>query len=56
MFLFRRIIKKDIQFRLITGNKSFDELAPRGSLEKYINSDSLKGGDFLTYLLLEEQD
>ncbi len=55
MFLFRRIKTKDIQFRLVTGNKTFDELAPRGSLENYINSDSLKRGAFLTYILLEAQ-
>ena len=56
MFLFRRITKKDVQFRLVTGNEAFDELAPQGSLEKYIDSDTLKGGAFLTYLLLEERE
>jgi len=52
MFLFRCIIEDDIQFKLNTGNKAFDELAPNGSLEHYIEQDSIKGGDFLTYLLL----
>ncbi|HUX99389.1 MAG TPA: hypothetical protein VMV49_07530 [Candidatus Deferrimicrobium sp.] len=56
MFLFRRITRKDVTFKLITGNKAFDELAPRGSLEIYIETDALKGGDFLTYILLEEQE
>jgi len=56
MFLFRRINEEDIQFKLITGNKAFDELAPNGSLEHYIEQDSIKGGAFLTYVLLEREN
>ena len=33
MFIFRRITQEDIQLKLKTGNKAFDEYAPNGSLE-----------------------
>ena len=56
MFTFRRITEKDNQLKLITGNEAFDNLAPNGTLENYIKHDKLKGGDFLTYLLLEQRD
>ena len=55
MFIFRRLEKKDTQISFFTGNYSFDELAPQGSLKNYIDSDTLKGGPYLTYLLIEEQ-
>jgi hypothetical protein len=54
MFLFRRIIEEDAQYILITGNKAFDKLASEHSLETYIEEDSIRGGNFLTYLLLEK--
>jgi len=56
MFIFRRITLKDIQFKLKTGNKAFDEFAPNESLENYIKQDTIKEGQYLTYLLLEQKD
>jgi len=56
MFIFRRITQEDIQFKLKTGNKAFDEYAPNGSLENYIKEDIIRSGQFSTYLLLEQED
>ncbi|TXT55583.1 MAG: hypothetical protein BAJALOKI1v1_2010006 [Promethearchaeota archaeon] len=56
MFIFRRIIRDDIQYKLITGNNAFDKIAPKGSLEQYIKVDSISGGKYLTYLLLEKNE
>jgi len=56
MFIFRKIIEDDIQFKLITGNKAFDDLAPEGSLDNYIKADTIQGGDYLTHILLEEKE
>ena len=56
MFLFRRITEEDKQFKFITGNKAFDELTPNGSLKNYIKQDTINGGKYLTYLLIERQE
>ena len=56
MFIFRRITIEDNHLKLITGNKAFDEYAPNGSLENYLKQDSIRGGHFLTYLLLEQSN
>lgn len=56
MFLFRRITEEDEQFKFITGNKAFDELTPNGSLKNYIKQDTINGGKYLTYLLIERQE
>jgi len=56
MFIFRRITLEDIQFKLKTGNKAFDDYAPNGSLENYIKQDTIREGQYLTYLLLEQKD
>ena len=55
MFIFRRITEEDNQLKLKTGNEAFDEYAPNGLLENYIKQDSIRGGQFLTYLLLEQK-
>jgi len=56
MFIFRRITKEDNQLKLKTGNEAFDEIAPNGLLETFIKQDSIEGGQFITYLLLEQKD
>ena len=56
MFIFRRITAEDNQLKLKTGNEVFDEYAPNGLLENYIKQDSVGGGQFLTFLLLEQID
>lgn len=54
MFIFRKIIEDDIQFKLITDNKAFDDLAPEGSLNNYVRADIIRGGNYLNHILLEE--
>jgi len=56
MFIFRRISKKDASLDFITGNKAFDEKSPGGNLVPYLNEDILSGGEFFTYLLMEQTD
>lgn len=36
MYVFRRINDSDIKFKFKTGNEIFDEFAPDGSLQNYI--------------------
>ena len=55
MFIFRRLIETDINFKLITGNKVFDELSSDGTLIAYIDQEVIKGGNYYTYLLLEQE-
>ena len=56
MFIFRRISEEDKQFKFVTGNRTFDEFAPNGSLENYIKQDTIKGGNYLTFLLIEQSE
>ena len=56
MFVFRRILETDSKYRLVTGNKVFNDLTTGDSIETYIEQDILKGGDFHTYLLFKKED
>jgi hypothetical protein len=52
MFVFRRLSEKDTNFSFLTGNEAFDEINKEGNLQVYIQQDSIKGGYYVTYLLL----
>jgi hypothetical protein len=57
IFIFRRIkaSDKDMQFR--TGISAFDELnEASGTLKEYIAQDEIKGGKYITHVLLEKQE
>lgn len=56
MFIFRRLSETDADFKFITGNKAFDEISPDGSLSPYLNEDIVRGGEYCTYLLIEDKD
>lgn len=54
MYIFRRISRKDASLKLITGNKAFDVKSPNDNLEPYLFEDIISGGDYFTYLLIEQ--
>ncbi|TFF94575.1 MAG: hypothetical protein EU544_04320 [Promethearchaeota archaeon] len=56
MYILRRISEKDAQIRFKTGNKAFDEINPDGTLKNYLDQDNLHGGNYLTFLLLENEE
>ncbi len=56
MFIFRRISEKDASLNFITGNKVFDAKTPDGNLKPYFNEDIMSGGEFFTYLLIEQSN
>ena len=56
MFIFRRISETDTNLEFITGNKVFDEKTSDGNLTFYVNEDIISGGEFFTYLLIEQAD
>ena len=56
MFVFRRLSEKDTNFSFLTGNEAFDEINKEGNVQVYIQQDSIKGGHYVTYLLLQERE
>lgn len=54
MYLFRRVTDKDADLPFLTGNQAFDDKCPDGTLKTYINEDLISGGEFLTYILIEQ--
>jgi len=56
MFLFRRLSENYSDLKFKTGNKGFDEINPDGSLNPYLNEDIARGGEYCTYILIEEID
>jgi len=56
MFIFRRLSENDIDLKFKTGYNAFDEINPDGRLKAYLNDDIVRGGEYCTYILIEEID
>lgn len=56
MFIFRGITLSDIKLTFSTGDKTFNEINPDGTLTPYIKGDIIEGGLYQTYILIREEE